>query len=132
MSATITYRDGSVRILRPTDAFYRGKPEEIKNKLATFAKQTGLPNKVVLTHHNPELCMDIDFAKRTETEVSPEPVVPHEVNQERRDKKKRKRLIVKKALKKSVLNTSFTMINRNGCMKTLDDIKEERKQKRKS
>jgi hypothetical protein len=126
MSIKIVCKDNSVRIVNPVDQFYRDAikdPDQFREKVEKFIRDTGIVHKAEVTRDG-ENILNIEF-ERNAPEIIPE------VKASKYKKWRLLRKNMRKELKITLKNPTFSFITRNGKTLSIDEIKCERKLKRK-
>lgn len=129
MEITLTHRDGSIRIVRPTEMFSQKlyEKEQYEEKLLKFAKDMGGVRSLVCNVNNEIGTIKLDVFVPEET--APE----QEITPMLLKRWKQRRITKVKNHRKELVNRSFTMVsNLSGVTRVLNDIKIQRKQIRKS
>jgi hypothetical protein len=110
MELKIVYRDNTVRLVRPTNAFFNDKPDVIKQKIEKFCLDTGEPYKI-------DLSKDSKMIIQVEVEYNkpPDKVI---VSAKEITKGREARKLAIREHKKNLKNRTFTILMKNG--KTYD------------
>lgn len=101
MELKATYKDGSVRILRPTEDFFDASSEDIEKKVKDISLDTGIPYTRDLWRDKVHIFSEvIDRNKPSQAEIP----------MSAKTRSKKRKLV--KQLKKELLNRTFTVVTK--------------------
>lgn len=124
MELKFSYSDGSSRIIRPSEEFFRNIPKAtLRDKIDSVAHDTGVIHQV-------DLYMP-DGRETVIVRTTNCPIEKDTLNDKQYARGRRRRRHLRKEHIKNLENNRFTVISKDGHYFSIEDIKNDRKKRRK-